>query len=49
MTCQDPVRVECLRHFADACADLADPEVIKGAWPGDADRSLAAPARGLGS
>lgn len=28
----DPVTVESLQQFADTFADLADPDVMRGAW-----------------
>ena len=31
-TSDEPVTVESLRQFAQAFADLADPEVMRGAW-----------------
>ncbi len=31
-TSDDPVSVESLRQFARTFADLADPEVMRGAW-----------------
>lgn len=31
-TSDDPVTVESLRQFTETFADLADPEVMRGAW-----------------
>jgi hypothetical protein len=31
-TSDEPVMVESLRQFAQTFADLADPEVMRGAW-----------------
>ena len=31
-TSDEPVSVESLREFAQTFADLADPEVMRGAW-----------------
>ena len=31
-TSDEPVTVESLRQFAQTFADLADPEVMRGAW-----------------
>ncbi len=31
-TSDEPVTVESLRQFAQSFADLADPEVMRGAW-----------------
>lgn len=31
-TAEEPVTVESLRQFAQTFADLADPEVMRGAW-----------------